>query len=102
MTTGQLIYYSGIGLAVVTVIVAILFMIFRPKYKPGAATYSDDRAGVTLRLRNGYPTDKLTRRRGKNNDSNEPTEIIADTDGSDKGKATQSIFDDKINSTEKF
>lgn len=102
MTTGQLIYYSGIGLAVVTVIVVILFMIFRPKYKPGAATYLGNRTRATQRLRNGYPTDKMTRRRGKNNDSNEPTEIIADTNVSDKGKVTQSIFNDRINPPEKF
>lgn len=63
MTTGQIIFYSGIGMLILTVILGIVFWIKRPRYTPeSAADFSAD-GQKTQRLRNGYPTDRLTIRR---------------------------------------
>ncbi len=63
MTTGQLIFYSGVALLGLTVILAIIFIIKKPKYIPESAVYDSMASGKTQRLRNGYPTDHLTVRR---------------------------------------
>lgn len=59
MTTGQLMFYAGIGLFGLTVILAIVFMIKKPKYRPENAVGGD---GQTVPLRNGYPTEPVTAR----------------------------------------
>lgn len=58
MTTGQLLFYSGIALLVVTVIVAIVFFIKKPVYRPENAVAAVD--GKTVPLRSGYPTNPIT------------------------------------------
>lgn len=63
MTTGQLLFYSGAALLGLTVILAIIFIIKKPKYIPESAAYDGTAPGKTQRLRNGYPTDHLTVRR---------------------------------------
>lgn len=62
MTTGQILFYSGVGLLGLTVVLAIIFAIKKPQYKPGNVVYSAA-DGNTQKLRNGYPTDPLTIRR---------------------------------------
>lgn len=59
MTTGQLVFYAGVGLFILTVVLAVWFWIKKPEYDPGGAAYMDG-AAATQRLRSGYPTDRLT------------------------------------------
>ena len=59
MTTGQLVFYSGIGLLIMTIALAILFAVKKPKYNPESIAYIEA-DGNTKRLRSGYPTDCLT------------------------------------------
>lgn len=85
MTTGQLVFYAGIGLLGATVLLAVIFLIVRPKYKPENAVYTGGRTdGSTQRLRNGYPTERVTVRRdgpakaenGLSGPQTEKTEIL--------------------------
>lgn len=62
MTTGQLLFYAGIALLALTVILAVIFLIKKPVYCPENAIYAGS-TGQTQKLRNGYPTDRLTIRR---------------------------------------
>ena len=63
MTTGQLVFYSGVGLLVVTLILAVVFWVKKPQYTPESAAHDGGEAQRTQKLRSGYPTDPLTRRR---------------------------------------
>lgn len=63
MTTGQMVFYSGVGLFILTIIVALVFLIRRPKYIPEKAVYGAAVSNATQRLRNGYPTEQVTIRR---------------------------------------
>lgn len=63
MTTGQLIFYSGIGLLIITIILGIIFWIKKPQYIPENAAYDATGNKRTQKLRSGYPTDRLTIRR---------------------------------------
>ena len=56
MTTGQLLFYSGLGLLGMTILLAIVFAIKRPVYSPENAVDFEEK---TEPLRNGYPTDRL-------------------------------------------
>lgn len=62
MTTGQLLFYAGVALLGATVILAIAFLIKKPKYVPESATYSTS-DNATISFRSGYPTDRMTIRR---------------------------------------
>lgn len=63
MTPGELLFYGGAALLALTVLLAIVFLIARPKYRPEAGTYDGGDPGQTQRLLNGYPTDRVTIRR---------------------------------------
>ena len=63
MSPGHILFYCGAGLLGFTVILALVFLIWRPKYRPENVVYQDAESGETQRLRNGYPTDPSTRRR---------------------------------------
>lgn len=39
LTAGEMLFFGGFALAAVTVLLALIFLIFRPKYKPESATY---------------------------------------------------------------
>lgn len=60
MSMGQLIFYSGVGLLVLTVILGIIFWVKKPQYIPSNASYDGSSDMNTRKLRNGYPTDRLT------------------------------------------
>lgn len=60
MTTGQLIFYSGIGLLIITIILGVIFWIKKPQYIPENAAYDAIGNRRTQKLRSGYPTDRLT------------------------------------------
>lgn len=64
MSTGTIFYYSGLGLLALTVLLAILFIVKKPKYTPERAAYSGADSD-TQKLRNGYPTDRITKRAEK-------------------------------------
>lgn len=59
MTTGQILFYSGAALMAVTVLLAVIFYIKKPIYRPENAVYAEN-VGQTQQLRNGYPTNRLT------------------------------------------
>jgi len=63
MTTGQILFYSGIALLALTIILAIIFIIKKPKYTPESAAYDTSALERTQGLLNGYPTDRMTIRR---------------------------------------
>lgn len=76
MTTGQIIFFSGVALLVLTIILAIIFIIRKPKYIPGNAIYGEaDRN--TQKLHNGYPTDRLTIRRESTHSINPDTAVLS-------------------------
>ncbi len=60
MISGELIFYSGAGLLVLTVLTAIVFYVKRPQYVPENVAF--DERGSTQRFQNGYPTARLTKR----------------------------------------
>lgn len=57
MSTGQLLFYTGIGLFGLTIILAIVFLIKKPKYNRENTAIGN---GQTVPLRNGYPTEPMT------------------------------------------
>ena len=62
MTTGEMVFYAGVALLGLTVLVGLIFFIRRPVYRPeDAAALPED--GRTAPLRSAYPTDPLTVRR---------------------------------------
>lgn len=63
MTTGQMLFYGGAVLLALTIVLAIIFVIVKPKYKPENGTYASEGPGITQKLLNGYPTDRMTIRR---------------------------------------
>lgn len=63
MTTGQVIFYSGVGLLVFTIVLGIVFWLKKPQCIPGNAAYDQGADKNTRKLRSGYPTDHLTVRR---------------------------------------
>ena len=63
MTIGHLLFYGGAALLGLTVLLAIIFIIKKPKYTPESAAYAGADPGRTQSLRNGYPTDRMTVRR---------------------------------------
>lgn len=76
MTTGQIVFFSGVALLVLTIILAIIFIIRKPKYIPGSAIYGEaDRN--TQKLHNGYPTDRLTIRRESACSINPDTAVLS-------------------------
>lgn len=86
MTTGQLIFYSGIGLLITTIALAILFAVKKPNYNPESIVYIEP-WDHTQRLRSVYPTERLTVRREKSRtvepstvSENEETELLAETE----------------------
>lgn len=63
MTNGQLLFYGGAALLTLTVILAIIFIIKKPKYISKSTAYDSIDTGTTQKLLNGYPTDRMTIRR---------------------------------------
>lgn len=76
MTTGQIVFFSGVALLVLTIILAIIFIIRKPKYIPGNAIYLETDKS-TQKLRNGYPTDRLTIRRESARSINPDTVVLS-------------------------
>lgn len=63
MSTGQLVFFSGVGLLGFTMILGIIFLVKRPQYIPESVAYASSSDQSTRKLRSGYPTDRLTIRR---------------------------------------
>lgn len=82
MTTGQLLFYAGAALLGLAIILAVVFIVKKPKYVPESAAYDGLDTGVTQKLLNGYPTDRMTIRRDSPRESvrrPEKTELMTDT-----------------------
>lgn len=58
MTTGQLVFYSGLALLGLTIITAIIFLIKKPKYMPENVVNEKVGGRRTQRRQNGYPTER--------------------------------------------
>ena len=56
MTTGTLLFYGGFALLALTIILAVIFAVRPPKYKPESAAVTAPGRLQTQPLRNGYPT----------------------------------------------
>lgn len=81
MTTGQLLFYGGAALLALTVVLAIIFIIVKSKYKPESGIYDIGSPDITQKLLNGYPTDRMTIRREPSRPSDpalEETELLFD------------------------
>lgn len=63
MTTGEIVFMAGAALLVLTVILAIVFLMRKPQYRPELESYAGPNSG-TQPLRSGYATDTLALRRG--------------------------------------
>lgn len=63
MSTGQLVFYSGVSFLVFTIILGIVFWIKKPQYTPENAGYEGCTDKNTRKLHSGYPTNRLTIRR---------------------------------------
>ncbi len=61
MTAGEAMFYGGLALLAVTAILAVVFAVKKPQYRPGQVAPGD--GGATVPLRSGYPTNTLTIRR---------------------------------------
>ena len=72
-----MVYYSGFGLLAFTILLLIIFIVRKPTYKPENADYIESGSG-TQKLRNGYSTDRMTKRVGQKSVS-ESTELLNDT-----------------------
>ena len=65
MTTGQLVFCSGIGLLILTIILACIFWLKKPQYIPGNVALDGMGIPKTRKLRSSYPTDRLTVRKNE-------------------------------------
>jgi len=101
MTTGQLIFYSGLALLGLTVLLAIIFIVKKPKYQPENAVYESAEARQTQRLRNSYPTERQTIRRDKPAETSESTELIK-TEGQETAGSFQAEETEILPPTERI
>ena len=74
MTVGEIMFCGGVALLGLTVLLAIVFAIRKPKYKPQNLTAE----AVTEPVRNGYPTQKVTRKVTENAAATEFMDAQAD------------------------
>ena len=79
MTRGEIVFYAGVALLAVTVILSIIFIIKKPRFIPEAYHGGPDE---TVRLRNAYPTDRLTKGYPHSQDigNSEGTEHLPETE----------------------
>ena len=59
MTTGQMVFYGGVGLLILTILLAVVFVIKQPQYIPEQAQ-AGAKSNETQKLRNEYPTVPMT------------------------------------------
>ena len=55
---GQTLFYGGLGLLALTMIVGVVFLLKKPKYEPSAVAALPPEESGTQPLRNSYPTAK--------------------------------------------
>ncbi len=92
MTTGTMLFYSGAALLILTVILAVIFLIKKPKYSPENTAYMGDTTGATQKLRNAYPTDHMTKSEGAAKRMDQATELMT-SDMPAAAPATELITD---------
>ncbi len=78
MTTGMLLFYGGLALLVLTIILAVVFALCPPKYIPENAAIAGPGDSQTQPLKNAYPTNRLTVRRGSASAPTEPIPASSD------------------------
>lgn len=96
MTAGHLLFYSGAGLLALTIVLAIVFVLKKPQYRPESEAYATP--GGMQKFRNVYPTDPITIRRDKpEKDADAPAEAKTEqeteklTDASEKVSWTDTM-----------
>lgn len=95
MTTGQLVFYGGLALLGLTIIVAIVFLIKKPTYQPENSIYEGAAPSRTQPLRNGYPTEKETIRRSSSKRTGSMETEAFDDEAGGAAQETEA-FDDGI------
>ena len=68
MTTGELVFFSGVGLLLFTLVLTVIFAIKRPRYMPEELSHEQNPPGNTQKLRSGFPTEAVTRERAGKTD----------------------------------
>lgn len=99
MTTGQLVFYSGLVLLALTIIAAIILILKKPQYNPENAVYSGADGKGTQKLRSGYPTDRLTIRREQPVSSTEAKPISRETIPLESKQGTEVLPTERISGT---
>ena len=94
MTTGSIVFYSGVGLFAVTILLAIVFLIRKPQYNPQKAVYDGRGGRKTQSLRSGYPTDPLTVRQEKPSAALSRQEAVEPARRTEPMRDTEKIVDD--------
>lgn len=61
MLSGRVIFIAGAALLALALLLGVIFLIFRPKYRPGDKAAV--RNGETEPLHSSYPTQAVTKRR---------------------------------------
>jgi len=99
MTTGQLVFCSGLILLGLTIITTIIFIVKKPQYHPENAAYSGADGKSTQKLRNGYPTDRLTIRRERPVSFTEVKPAFKETTPLESESGTESLPVEHISGT---
>lgn len=94
MTTGELVFYSGVGLLVFTLLLAVIFLIKRPQYVPEHLSNAADGTGSTQKLRSGYPTETLTHERASGGAAPSPKLDASIWKGTEKLKSNTVFLND--------
>ena len=108
MTTGQMLFYGGVGLMVLTILTAIVFAATKPRYVPGKVEAAD--ASPAPKQQKGTAgknaaSPKLTAQKAENGTQKlddlfeqldaEATELLGDDIHQKKGDKTQLLMDDR-------
>lgn len=101
MTTGTMIFFSGVGLLILTIILAIIFALKKPQYIPEKAAYDGGDSKRTQKLRSGYPTNRLTIRREPERQKAPGTDMLReDTERLTVEQTAQILETEVLNGTE--
>ena len=63
MSNGQILFFSGVALMAATILLAVFFLIKKPKYEPTKAVYQEAEERENQRLRSGHATARTAQMR---------------------------------------
>ena len=94
MTIGQLVFYGGLALLGLTIIVAIVFLVKKLAYQPENPIYERTAAGRTQPLRNGYPAEKESIRHGGSKRTEPMQTAAVDNETGTAARETEAFVDE--------